>query len=251
MRGLPEWGPGPNAPAGAAGLPDGDYYYQVTDPSGKTLLSTDIVENRRFQVSGGRITQEKGSGGPMHPTGVSQDHNAVTIRLANASCPEDFLDSPNNRGTYKVWATPVADFAGNPQSVANACGNGCFHGFVSSKSKTDNFKAKTGTATFCLTIRKLWANLDDVSPLANWEFYVTNPAIVKNGHFTGDDGEVKVCGLEPGTYTVEESPGDWEVKQLTVNGVELPPQSVYSFTWSVGKQEPVITFTNGPSGGVN
>ena len=27
-------GPGPNAPAGAAGLPDGEYYFQVTDPSG-------------------------------------------------------------------------------------------------------------------------------------------------------------------------------------------------------------------------
>src|SRR4051812_29981340 len=40
-------GPGPNAPAGAAGLPAGDYYFQVTDPSGKKLLSTDSVSNRR------------------------------------------------------------------------------------------------------------------------------------------------------------------------------------------------------------
>ena len=32
-------GPGPNAPPGAAGLPEGDYYFQVTDPSGKKLLS--------------------------------------------------------------------------------------------------------------------------------------------------------------------------------------------------------------------
>ena len=46
-------GPGPNAPPGAAGLPDGDYYFQVTDPSGKTLLSTDAVQNRQFHVSGG------------------------------------------------------------------------------------------------------------------------------------------------------------------------------------------------------
>lgn len=34
-------GPGQNAPAGAAGLPEGDYYFQVTDPSGKVLLSLD------------------------------------------------------------------------------------------------------------------------------------------------------------------------------------------------------------------
>src|SRR5580704_9066716 len=46
-------GPGPHAPATAAGLPDGDYYFQVTDPSGKTLLSTDVVTNRSFHVTNG------------------------------------------------------------------------------------------------------------------------------------------------------------------------------------------------------
>src|ERR1700676_5246872 len=53
-------GPGPHAPAHAAGLPDGDYFFQVTDPSGKTLLSTDPVSNRRFTVSGGIITAPNG-----------------------------------------------------------------------------------------------------------------------------------------------------------------------------------------------
>ena len=32
-------GPGPNAPSTAAALPMGEYYFQVTDPSGKDLLS--------------------------------------------------------------------------------------------------------------------------------------------------------------------------------------------------------------------
>ena len=41
-------GPGPNAPATAAGLPDGDYFYQVTDPSGKVLLSTDAFFRIRW-----------------------------------------------------------------------------------------------------------------------------------------------------------------------------------------------------------
>ena len=49
-------GPGPNAPPTAAGLPDGDYFYQVTDPSGKVLLSTDAQRYRRFTVVGGLIT---------------------------------------------------------------------------------------------------------------------------------------------------------------------------------------------------
>jgi len=41
-------GPGPHAPATAAGLPDGEYYFQVTDPNGKTLLSTDPCPTGAF-----------------------------------------------------------------------------------------------------------------------------------------------------------------------------------------------------------
>ena len=150
-------GPGPNAPAHAAGLQDGDYYFQVTDPNGKQRLSTDALANRRFKVTNSVIVAYTGSGGPVHPAGMDQDHpelGAITIRLANANCPTDYLDSPNNGGVYKVWATPVGDFIGDPMKVDNACGNGCFHGFTPSKSKTDNFKAGTGTVTFCLTVRK-------------------------------------------------------------------------------------------------
>src|SRR5258706_14761992 len=45
-------GPGPGAPQGAAGLDDGTYVFQVTDPSGKTLPSTDPAQRRQFTVSG-------------------------------------------------------------------------------------------------------------------------------------------------------------------------------------------------------
>src|SRR5450756_1539030 len=31
---------------GNSGLPDGDYYFQVTDPSGATLLSSDAIKFR-------------------------------------------------------------------------------------------------------------------------------------------------------------------------------------------------------------
>src|ERR1035441_6550276 len=147
-----------NAPAGAAGLPEGDYYFQVTDPNGGTLLSTDVVSNRRLHVSSnGVFDAYSGFGGPSHPTGIDQNHpelGAITVRLANATCPADFLDSPNGGGVYKVWVTPVADFVGDPTIVDNNCGNGCYHGFVPSKSKTDNFKVAPTTATFCLTVIK-------------------------------------------------------------------------------------------------
>src|SRR5437667_4505256 len=49
-------GPGPGAPQTAAGLDDGRYVFQVTDPSGKTLLSTDSIEHRQFDVVNGIIT---------------------------------------------------------------------------------------------------------------------------------------------------------------------------------------------------
>src|ERR1700676_1913171 len=96
-------GPGPHAPAHAAGLPDGDYYFQVTDPSGQQLLSTDPVANRRFTVSGGVIVANVGLGGPAHMTYPNQNDlpGGMTIALANSSCPSDFKASPNNGGAYK------------------------------------------------------------------------------------------------------------------------------------------------------
>lgn len=127
-------GPGPGAPQHAAALPDGDYYFQVTDPSGKTLLSTDPVANRRFTVSGGIIVATTGT----HLTGNDIDHPpAKTIQLF------PYNDTPNNGGVYKVWATPVADLVGDPTKVNPGYKAGSnVHGFVPSKSKTDNFKVK-------------------------------------------------------------------------------------------------------------
>jgi hypothetical protein len=40
----------------SAGLPDGTYYFQVTDPSGGTLLSTDAAICRQLTVMGGHGT---------------------------------------------------------------------------------------------------------------------------------------------------------------------------------------------------
>lgn len=250
-------GPGPNAPAKAAGLPDGEYYFQVTDPSGKTLLSTDPVSNRRFQVSGGVIVAYTGFGGPVHPVGVDNDHaelGAITIRLANSTCEADFLNSPNNGGAYKVWATPVSDFVGDPSNVDNPCGNGCYHGFLPSKSKTDNFKASAGTATFCLTVVKEIQTEDGGwSPVAEWPIYVTDPLGITNLYFTDvEAGQVRVCGLTASTlpYVVREDLAEYSQAALIVNGEEVEPvEPVYSFVWSPGKPEPVIVFRNIPPGG--
>ena len=246
-------GPGQHAPAGAAGLPAGDYYFQVTDPNGQTLLSTDPVTNRRVHVSEkGVIDAYSGYGGAPHPTGFDQDHyelGAITVRLSNATCPADFLNSSNGGGVYKVWVTPAADFVGDPANVDNACGSGCFHGFVSSKSKTDNFKVMPTTATFCLTIvKQLVDDSGAITPGLKWPMQVMDNQGVTNNLFTNDtDGTVKVCALVAGTYTVSEVPVPGSgVVGLKVNGVVLPPQSLYSFLWTTKSPNPfVIVFQNG------
>jgi hypothetical protein len=251
-------GPGPNAPANAAGLPDGDYYFQVTDPSGQTLLNTDPVSNRRFQVSGGVIVAYTGVGAAPHPAGIDQDHpelGAITIQLATNECPDDYLDTPNEGGVYKVWATPVSEFSGDPSNVDNPCGGGCSHGFTHNKSKTDNFKVEPSISTFCVTIAKEFEDGQGVvTPTPDWLMYLTDNTLqVTNEYFTQHEdtqagtveGEVKVCGLVPGAYTVTESLDfPVEVIGLFVNGVELPVDSMYSFTWDPSKPEPVIVFRN-------
>src|SRR6266699_877703 len=137
-------GPPPNAPQTAAGLPDGTYVFQVTDPSGKTLLSTDAAKCRQFTVAGGIITGVVITG-CEHATGADIDHGAVTVQLM------PYADTPNNGGEYKAWATPVANYlegcaalgVSNGLDVVD-CGmtGGDVHGFIPSHSKTDNFKAR-------------------------------------------------------------------------------------------------------------
>ena len=60
-------GPGINAPDDAAGLPAGTYSFQVTSPSGKTLLSTDPVSCRQFTVDASGVIQSVAPGGGRSP----------------------------------------------------------------------------------------------------------------------------------------------------------------------------------------
>lgn len=123
-------GPPPGAPAGSAALPEGDYVFQVTNPSGKVLLSTDDIECRSFHVSDEGLIDAVGTvpGGAScaHQTGLDVDHGSLTVQLF----PYD--DTPNPGGEYKVWVTAWEDYSE---------GSGK-HGFLPRDSKTDNFKVE-------------------------------------------------------------------------------------------------------------
>ncbi len=124
-------GPGLNAPDSAAGLPAGTYAYQVTDPSGKVLLSTDAVACRQFTVDASGVIQSvAASGACAHATGSDGEDLGITVQLF------PYADTPNNGGVYKVWVSPVelldCDAPGNKNC------------FVPRYSKTDNFKVRVG-----------------------------------------------------------------------------------------------------------
>lgn len=185
-------GPGQNAPAGAAALPAGDYFFQVTDPSGKVLLSTDSVSFRRFTVSSAGVIVSA-----VHPKGVDADHpelGARTVRLM------PYLDTPNNGGVYKVWVTPVDRYT---------AGSG-FFGFLPSWSKMDTYKVRRRTGA-CGTpstvdLRKFrdsnengqWD--DGEQELSGWPVYVTDPSGASTVVFTPARLETPI----PGTWTFTE-----------------------------------------------
>jgi len=138
-------GPRPNAPCTAAGLPNGDYYFQVTDPSGATLLSTDLISNRRVTVTGGLIVAYSGT----HPIGTGKCNDG-TIHTDNITVQLfPFNLTPNPGGEYKAWMTKVGDYTScsfnddpstyDPNTSDPRLCSGSF-GFIPSTSKTDNFK---------------------------------------------------------------------------------------------------------------
>jgi hypothetical protein len=130
-------GPRPNAHCDAAGLPNGDYYFQVTDPSGSELLSTDPIGNRHVTVLGGVIVAHSGK----HFTGFGKCTGSIAVQLFARDEDGNPLikPTPNPGGEYKVWMTPV-DWYDTTKG---------FHGFIPSKSKTDNFKVVPSNEIVC------------------------------------------------------------------------------------------------------
>lgn len=221
-------GPGPGAPQTAAGLDDGVYVFQVTDPSGKTLLSTDPAQCRQFTVVGGIIVSTAPSpAGCAHVTGQDIDHNAVTVQLM------PYNDTPNPGGVYKVWATLVSNYACADLSTVDCTVRGSKHGFVPGDSKTDNFKVggsplEIDTRFFASGQYGDWIDglaITHTDPLGGknvkWSYYAPSLQIFHEAH---------VEDVESGTHyiSVANQPG-CTVGQVLLNGSALPktgPQTV-------------------------
>ena len=190
------------------GLPDGFYYFQVTNPSGKMLLSSDSISSRKFKVVNGYIQQVQGTHNAI-PFGDPYPPSFTIVQLA------PYLPTDNPGKEYKVWITPVSAYQQN---------KGVF-GFDPSCSKTDNFKALAnsgggggggGPITFTVTL--MGTAFQDLNLNGVWE-PAGNPVEPGNGSVQiqvfQDGNPVAVGGTTSGTL------GGWSVL-LTATAPSLP-----------------------------
>jgi hypothetical protein len=188
---------------GQAGLPDGNYYVQVTDPSGETVLGTSVgmADPTPYRVVGGEIV------------------NCYQLStIVGQGVVPGYADTPNPGGEYKMWISTESTFVNN-------------------STKTDNFKVRAETPPpplnpSHLSVDKFYdADVngvqDGTEPSLFWRVHIFGE--VEDVEFTPYDEDV-----DPGTYTVTEdnaqSPPTW---------IPTTPTSVGPFTLAEGESKSV------------
>jgi len=111
---------GPRRPQDPA-LPEGQYVFQVTDPSGQTVLSADAVSCRGFHVDADGLISGVNDLPCAHPVSEDPARGGLTVRLM------PYADTPNPGGEYKVWVTSAGAYAATGR-------------FLPRDSKTDSFR---------------------------------------------------------------------------------------------------------------
>lgn len=201
---------GPNALPCLAwdSLADGLYFFQVTDPTGQTLLSTDPVSERTVRVQKGVIASYEGA---THTVGARNVCGSLAVGLM------PFRQPSGCGGAYLVWLTPIEHFDGKPEDVAPVCGDGCFHGFRPELSRafvTRVEDRRSCDRTFCVSGLKFEDRdgdgvRDSGEPaLGGVEIRVRDE---RTGIFfstiTLPDGSYRLCGLTGGrSFRVTEFP---------------------------------------------
>jgi hypothetical protein len=163
---------------GAAGLPDGTYYAQVTEPNG-TLLGRSPSAN--VLVASGEFA-------------VCYQLSAILNTASSGLTVAGYDDTSNGGGVYKVWISADPNFA-------------------ESASKTDSFKVDAcdpndpncnPSDQSTLRVRKYYdANAnginDDSQPIEGWKVHIEDN--INLDRFTAVD-----LIVDPDTYTVTELP---------------------------------------------
>mgnify|MGYP003288354868 CR=1 FL=1 len=167
---------------GAAGLPQGEYYVQVTEPDG-TLLGTSLGTNDETPV----VVNAAGEFVICYKLIdiVRTASNPGPFPVA----PDGFDTTSNPGGEYKVWVSRVNDFAND-------------------ESKTDNFKIANQPTTGTLNVMKFYDadtsgtfNAGDVE-ITGWEVKVgaqSSFPITAETKFTPAS-----IVVDPGCYTAQE-----------------------------------------------
>jgi hypothetical protein len=194
-------GPGPLASCAAPGLPDGHYYFQVTDPTGAMLLSTDTIGEREVVVTGGVIAQ--------HVTGSHVVFDGPCGSKVVQLMP--FAATPFVGNEYTVWLTPVGAY--DPQLTG-------FHGFQSPSSRTDNFKVDrtaplqsviTGSAFFDHNEDGVWNPGIDAAelPIPGWRVEILRNGVLDGVSYTDATGRyVFLRDRDDSSWTIREiAPG--------------------------------------------
>jgi len=186
------------------GLPDGDYYFQVTDPSGATLLSTDAAVCRQVTVTGGKM-----AGAAQASIDAACAHANGDFDASNGTTPVQLIPydtTPNAGGEYKVWLIK--------QGAATVGEDGITLSFSNSDSKTDNFKIRTDPVTPPVGIygEKFYdTNANGVHDqgepvIPGWRIE-KQPPNQADVTFTGTDGQYSFIVLpDSGLYTIYEVP---------------------------------------------
>jgi hypothetical protein len=215
------------AHTGAAGLPDGSYYVQVTEPNG-TVLGQSVTAS--VSVSGGEFAQ-------------CYQLSAILFTASSTYTTPGYVTTSNPGGEYKVWVSTDPLFA-------------------SSASKTDNFKVHevAGCPPDCpdlptatLNVAKFYdANAnglnDDGQPILGWKVNIHDG--IDFDRFT----PVTMI-LDPDNYVVTEYhpiQANWMQTAGLLDGVAQNPINPVNVTL-VADDDKTVTFGNlcvGAGGGL-
>ncbi len=186
----------------SAGLVDGDYYFEITDPAGTVLLTLDSVEERRVRVAGGVFVQYLGSTRVSAPVGPC---GALNVRLA------PFTTSPYPSREYKVWLTRVEDY--DPQ------GSHVF-GFDPARSKSDNFRVGAAGPQSIVRGHKFYdhdgdgvwnPNVDPLEvPVGGWRVEIRRKGVLDGVTYTDQDGWY--------VFVRDRDQRAWELGEISPNG---------------------------------